>query len=819
MSEVYLELAPHLEAKADSSIADYDDLRTALDREPLHHQWLTYQAREADIVVNSYNTGTGKTKAALLRLLDLKDEYQKYHRNANVLFIAPTNELLRQHEGDVADFITHNKLPHLPLRLDAPTIRELATLHLDDKFQRSGERLDKMLENPRSVLPEEQRKAAKADSPYVLIINPDIFYYALYGLGNVHDQRVLFRHFVEDFRYIIVDELHYYNAKQLANFLFFIALLREWGYFGGNERRQVCLLTATPVSNVDRYFDNLGLSITRVAPHDQPADLELKPALAPLRLHLFSEAETSDGLVDKAAAARPSVLRWLADDQHGAFISSALWRVNLMFQQYKDLGDRVGRLTGAERQGGREQAKRADLMMATPTVDIGYNFERENWPRQNIDFLLFDARTSDEFIQRLGRAGRVLSKEQTDVPSEAWAVVPDELTAALRERNGHTLTRQELNTIVKATLPVKNGIYDYIRSGAIIESFLPIFNYAQSLPSEREEQMQRLYNSLRQVYDTRNGLTFKAVKWHIRRYLALRQREAALRAEVKASAKNDFQFGEASLMLMEMAAQTEDVPSVTPDQVARMSSYLHNGKRWREREEVVAQREELLEEYYAAAARFNFRDSFQPPQACVYDPQHYLSSEDYASYSALHIVQNYEGEWLRLSDALPPLPPAVKQTLDPKLTLYCRLRAQRSRPISIYFTLKAGGLSKTAWEERYLSKLTAAAGFSIVSADGASIPALLNTTLAQDYTAFYAVPSVGAEAATLNKLKHLTALYTNTLKVHFDEVGEQEYILVLGNAALLVACEAGVIGAKYAAQRATTRHAHIFDWEGNNGND
>ncbi len=35
---------------------------------PLYHQWRTYHA-EAPIIVNTYNTGTGKTKAALLRLL------------------------------------------------------------------------------------------------------------------------------------------------------------------------------------------------------------------------------------------------------------------------------------------------------------------------------------------------------------------------------------------------------------------------------------------------------------------------------------------------------------------------------------------------------------------------------------------------------------------------------------------------------------------------------------------------------------------------------------------------------------------------------
>jgi hypothetical protein len=35
---------------------------------PLYHQWCTYNA-DSSLIVNSNNTGTGKTKAAYLRML------------------------------------------------------------------------------------------------------------------------------------------------------------------------------------------------------------------------------------------------------------------------------------------------------------------------------------------------------------------------------------------------------------------------------------------------------------------------------------------------------------------------------------------------------------------------------------------------------------------------------------------------------------------------------------------------------------------------------------------------------------------------------
>ena len=48
---------------------------------PLYHQQRTYdELKESDLVINTYNTGTGKTQASLLRLFDLKDG------NDNVLF-------------------------------------------------------------------------------------------------------------------------------------------------------------------------------------------------------------------------------------------------------------------------------------------------------------------------------------------------------------------------------------------------------------------------------------------------------------------------------------------------------------------------------------------------------------------------------------------------------------------------------------------------------------------------------------------------------------------------------------------------------------
>ncbi len=65
---------------------------------PLYHQWRIYNTDEP-IIVNTYNTGTGKTKAALLRLLKRARDKGIAKLNPvsdKALLVAPTNELIRK---------------------------------------------------------------------------------------------------------------------------------------------------------------------------------------------------------------------------------------------------------------------------------------------------------------------------------------------------------------------------------------------------------------------------------------------------------------------------------------------------------------------------------------------------------------------------------------------------------------------------------------------------------------------------------------------------------------------------------------------------
>src|SRR5882724_10245928 len=121
---------------------------------PLQHQLDTVAALAGhDMVINAFPTGTGKTKAALLWLLD--------HPQASTLLIAPVNELVRQHAKDAKQFVNDAGLSHAVVALDDPYLRQPSLDHLP---QRPGERFYRILTNP-ALLPEIQESRGSTKPP------------------------------------------------------------------------------------------------------------------------------------------------------------------------------------------------------------------------------------------------------------------------------------------------------------------------------------------------------------------------------------------------------------------------------------------------------------------------------------------------------------------------------------------------------------------------------------------------------------------------------------------------------------------------------
>jgi CRISPR-associated endonuclease/helicase Cas3 len=596
-----------------------------LEPPPLYHQQRTVEAlREYDLVVNTYNTGTGKTVASLLYLFELKD------RGKNVLFVAPTNALLAQHEEDIQKFVDKNDLNFKVWQVSAADVRALRLAQNPSLTPtRPGEVLQRLIRNYLEFEPDTTKR-----KPIILVVNPDIFYYALYFRYSAHDRRNVFERFLTAFEYIVVDEFHYYDSKQLANFLFAFALFDQFGYFD-TRGRKVCLLSATPTDEVKIYLDQLfGDRWKVISPEDEPeasADLPTTPTLAPLELTL-----TQGEFHRWTAAHRDELTRSVVqDDLDGALISSSLWRVNAAYAALRAVlaEDRIGRITGPEPANERERATGRDLILATPTVDIGYNFAKMDKPRQNVDFVVCDARFGDALLQRIGRAGRVLGKETTDQPSRAVCLLGAEAAQELAAYDGQTMSRFEFATIVKgfAALPPKHSLFGYIRSHAVIESFWPIYQINKVLPHDVQAELDALFQRVQETFAADSRFTFGGLKEFFRKF---ESRERWLYETREGKIPLDKYTAEQVADWLYWLAPDEG--RYNPGDLLSHLEYILSGAEQGEALKAFVQSQVAI-----TRALFAFRDSFQGPTAVFYDPRRQFSSQTVNSYDLFHLVSYY----------------------------------------------------------------------------------------------------------------------------------------------------------------------------------
>jgi CRISPR-associated endonuclease/helicase Cas3 len=735
-----------------------------LSHPPLYHQLRTLEAlRTHDLVANTYNTGTGKTIASLLYLFDLDQRNRNGQdaghgpggsaRGKNVLFIAPTNALLAQHAEDIERFVEDNHLDFKVLRVSAAEVRRLRLAqHPDATPTRPGEVLQRLIRNYLEFEPGQTQRR-----PIILVVNPDIFYYALYFRYGAHDRRNVFERFLTAFDYVVVDEFHYYDSKQLANFLFAFALFDQFGYFDVYERK-VCLLSATPTEQVKDYLNRLfGERWTLVSPDDEPPD---SAGLPTVPTH------------------RDELAQWVVEgDLDGALISNSLWQINAAYASLRGVlaQGRMGRITGPEPAEERASATGRDLILATPTVDIGYNFTKLDKPRQNVDFLVCDARHGDELIQRIGRAGRVLGKTSTEQPSRAVALLSPEAAQALAVHDGQTLNRAEFAAILSACphLPPRHSLTGYIRTHAITESFWPIYQIRKMLPQDDHAELDALFERVRGIFAPHSRRTPGGLYGFFRK---LESRERWLHDTRKGDLPSDKYT---AAQLADWLAWLEpDTGRYDPSDLLPHIQALLAGEEQRHALRAFVQSQVAI-----TRALFSFRDSFQGPAAVLYDPHHLLSSQTINAYDLFHLVCNY-----RLS------PPLTRRQFELQFgetelrgDFYVRLIEPREPRLTLELVYDSTD-DREEFEQEWCGRPVALLGVRIHARErGGDVLAgvldqALVTALAEKHLPVLIIPpdSVGAMIAHLRG----TDLWGRRLTVRFtDGSVDGDYRAILGTAA------------------------------------
>ncbi|WP_293338482.1 type I-D CRISPR-associated helicase Cas3' [Microcoleus sp. CAWBG58] len=452
----------------------------------LQHQVDVFeQSRNADIVLNSSPTGTGKTEASCTVLL--------HNPTQSAVYIAPTNALVEQQREALEKFVREAGLRHVVKSASAKEVKEWPN---DKVGTRPGEKLYNVLRNPATVFSD-----VGANQPIILVTNPDIFYYATFFAYNKLDRTNIASAFYQKFGTVIFDEFHLYDAKQLVSLLFYLAYSYVFGFF--EYGRRVVLLTATPEPACELALKNLEFKGVKIAwINGENSDSNLLPSQTSVNLELRSQPDKNEWLKELA----DEVTKRFQEnpDQNGAVILDALVNINDLYHLLKQrgLGNAIGRITGPAPKADRKRAMQCPIILATSTVDVGFNFERKPEPtRQNLDWLIFSARDRFSFWQRLGRVGRVLGKSETNIDSEAIGYLPEKAweqgLSTLDCTGGRASLKQMLDSIPCLDKPFLDV---YWRSEAFLEIARPLLELEEkfeNLPGI--ELIAQLFNTLKET--------------------------------------------------------------------------------------------------------------------------------------------------------------------------------------------------------------------------------------------------------------------------------------------------------------------------------
>lgn len=641
----YDPISIQLEPKSIAACLDPPEVLKECLRNALQHQVDVFEAaKDHDIVLDLAPTGTGKTKAGLSVLL--------HQPNKNAIYIAPTNALIEQQAEAAKQFIqlTNGKINHYVQPVSAKEVRQWSN---DRVGVRTGEKLYNLIRNPASIFPK-----VGAKCPLLLVTNPDIFYYATFFRYNRLDQGNLAYSFLTQFSTIIFDEFHLYDAKQLVGLLFYLVYLHEFGFF--KQDVKVILLTATPEPACNQVFELLkfqGVRIQQIngesGEHQRPSQTAVNLEIRPQRSRDELLTEIADEIVQRFRA---------NPDQNGAIILDAKDHINRLtdYLDERGLTGEYGRITGSTPLKDRHWASQQKIILATSTVDVGFNFERNPAPsRQNLDWLIFSARDRAAFWQRIGRVGRVLGKQQTDIPSEAIAYLKEKAweqdITSLDITGGRTALKEKLDSLKCMERPF---LQVYWQSEALLETARPLVILEDALKSLSQESLiPKLFETLKAVFGGKSEW-----KYYRNRMQAFLFAEKLQNTPIVAKDKKQWNFAKvwskgsyaAKYYFLEAFLKAKH-----PDDAEDLKEKRTKLEDW---DEAIAKRGDIAEEMKAFAEEwlnsyipiFQFRSNLFE-NVHIRDPKGLLLDiSDETELDPIHLLRNYEfvqqGDFIEVSD-------------------------------------------------------------------------------------------------------------------------------------------------------------------------
>jgi len=348
-----------------------------------HIQLATHQQEVWDaienyqIIFDTAMTGDGKTLAALLPAF--------YVRGLGKgLFNYPTNELIRDQLKQIGKWKDEFKVD---LQVGELTGAKLAAYMSEEGFNK--------IETLRNV----------ANDNKIVLTNPDIFtlIHRLHYDRRGGNKARLAETWFNQYRYIVFDEFHIFNAPQIANILDGIAFNRS--SIGERWAAKFIFLSATSDEKFSEILNRNGITTKTIKgqyTHGLTDSTTHRRILHEVELTLVS-SEQSNGGVEKWVFENLEYIKQFFvkyPESKGLIIVNSVFAAKRIVRTLENAncGLTIGENTGLTGVKVREEAMSKQLIIATSTVDVGVDFA--------INFLVYESLDAGTFIQRLGRLGR-----------------------------------------------------------------------------------------------------------------------------------------------------------------------------------------------------------------------------------------------------------------------------------------------------------------------------------------------------------------------------------------------------------------------------
>lgn len=290
-------------------------------------------------------------------------------------------------------------------------------------------------------------------SKEVVLTNPDILYYLIFTeyYSSVTESYDI-AHLLGRYTIWVFDEFHLYDEKQKAEITSII-------YEAYKLRQKIdkpvafIILTATPQEKMVDSIKNIGIKVVNVHAEDGDEIIQekVKLKLYPANLWMWRGNEEIESFLDN------NIEGYIKENKSILVIMDSVFQAKSLAEKLKSKGLDVAQVHGIRKDDDPLKSK---ITIGTASIEVGVDPNDADGTYK--DILIAEARSSAQFVQRIGRIAR---GKRLDRISEAIMFVPQYVFDRLNKFNNKEIERKDLFKELE-------GIYykteDFEESGEVI---------------------------------------------------------------------------------------------------------------------------------------------------------------------------------------------------------------------------------------------------------------------------------------------------------------------------------------------------------------